>query len=505
MTRRRYSRPLALDLFRPLARDGAALLSDQIASRIGGMVAEDRLPIGGYLPPLRLLAEKLGVTVGTVRKACEQLRVDGVLLADSTRGLRIAAPGRRASAGPGRAWAGPVLQPATPHDPLRVELPRPGRTDRLVRFHVSEPGPDLLPRDLIESSLAAAARDRDVLRYAPLEGLPEFRTALQQYLRQRGVALAEGELVVTTGTTQGLAVVTRALLPPGGVVVTEHPTWHVALAIFAAAGAKVVALPVDDDGMEVDRLAEVVLRHNPSFVYVQPTFQNPTGTRLSPERRSTLLEMARKFQLPIVEDDYAGDLAFGPPLPPLQSDGPESVIYLKSFAKLIAPAFRVGVMVAPSRYAAAFYSVRNGLDPFASAITQRALVECLRSDAFAGHLRVLTFALEERWRAMERALRRWLPREARWTTPLGGLCAWMELPPRIRSDELIAEAARHGVTLSPGRLFSLDESAHRGFRLAFAATTVEEIERGLEILGGLLAGPVRSPRPRGIAPREVAP
>ena len=506
MTRRRYSRPLALDLFRPLARDGAALLNDQIAARIGGMVAEGRLPLGGYLPPLRLLAQKLGVTVGTVRKACDRLREDGVVAADSTRGLRIAAPGRRTSTGHRRSWAGPVLQPATPQDPLRVELPRPGRVDHLVRFHVSEPGVDLLPRDLIESSLAAAARDRDVLRYAPLEGLPELRSALRQYLRQRGVGLAASEMLITTGTTQGLAVVTRALLPPGGVVVTEHPTWHVALAIFAAAGAKVVALPVDDDGMEVDRLAEVVLRHNPSFVYVQPTFQNPTGTRLSPERRSTLLAMAKKFQLPIVEDDYAGDLAFGTPLPPLQSgDGAESVIYLKSFAKLIAPAFRVGVMVAPSRYSAALTSVRNGLDPFASAITQRALAECLRSEAFAGHLRVLTFTLHDRWQAMERALRRWLPRDARWTTPLGGLCAWVELPPRVNADELVAEAARQGVTLSPGRLFSLDASAHRGFRLAFAATTPEEIGRGLEILGGIAAGPARAPRRRGIAPREVAP
>ncbi len=314
------------------------------------------------------------------------------------------------------------------------------------------------------------------------------------------MALAEGELVVTTGTTQGLAVVTRALLPPGGVVVTEHPTWHVALAIFAAAGAKVVALPVDDDGMEVDRLAEVVLRHNPSFVYVQPTFQNPTGTRLSPERRSTLLEMARKFQLPIVEDDYAGDLAFGPPLPPLQSGRPGERDLPEELRQADRPRVpgrrhggsepvRGGVLQREKRPR----SVRLGHHPARAR-------ECLRSDAFAGHLRVLTFALEERWRAMERALRRWLPREARWTTPLGGLCAWMELPPRIRSDELIAEAARHGVTLSPGRLFSLDESAHRGFRLAFAATTVEEIDAASRSLAASSPAPC-VPRAPAASPR----
>jgi 2-aminoadipate transaminase len=505
MARRRYSRPLALDLFRPLTRDGSALLSDQIADRVGGMVSEGTLPVGGYLPPLRLLAQKLGVTVGTVRKACDRLRNDGVLASDSTRGLRIAGPGRVLAQADRRPWAGPVLQPALPRDPLRVDLPRP-TGEHLVRFHVSEPGADLLPRDLIESSLATAVRDRDVLRYAPLDGLPELRAALQQYLRQRGVALAESALLVTTGTAQGLAVVTRALLPPGGVVLTEHPTWHVALSIFAAAGAKVVALPVDDEGLDVETLPEVVLRHNPSFLYLQPAFQNPTGTTLSARRRTALLAMARKFQLPIVEDDYAGDLAFIDPVPPLRNgDGAESVIYLKSFAKLIAPAFRVGVMVAPARYGAIFNSVRNGLDPFASAITQRALVECLQSERFDGHLRVLSLALYDRWQVMHAALRRFVPRQVRWSTPLGGLCAWMELPARAAPDEFLAEAARHGVTLSPGRLFCLDESGHRGFRLAFAATTPEEIGRGIEVLGGLLDTPARARRPRDAAFRDIAP
>src|SRR5262245_33009187 len=159
------------------------------------MVSEGALAVGGYLPPLRLLAQKLDVTVGTVRKACDRLRSDGVLASDSTRGLRVAGPSRALAPVDRRPWAGPVLQPALPRDPLRVDLPRP-TGEQLVRFHVSEPGADLLPRELIESSLAAAVRDRDVLRYAPLDGLPELRGAFQQYLRQRGVAVADSALLV---------------------------------------------------------------------------------------------------------------------------------------------------------------------------------------------------------------------------------------------------------------------------------------------------------------------
>jgi GntR family transcriptional regulator/MocR family aminotransferase len=257
--------------------------------------------------------------------------------------------------------------------------------------------------------------------------------------------------------------------------------------------------------MQLAGLADAVLRHNPAFIYIQPSFQNPTGTTLADGRRQELLAMASKFQLPIVEDDFGSDLPFERQISPLRT--PEAaavVIHLKSFAKLVSPALRVGVIVAPTRYARAFSRVKHGLDPFVSAVAQRALAECLRSGEFHRHVVSMRQALEQRWRALDSALHRHMPAAVRWTTPAGGFCAWLELPSRIRPRDFIRDAARHGVQLSPGRLFCVDESGDHGLRLAFAATAPDEINRGIRILGDLLKSRARPERSDSL-PRAVAP
>ena len=505
MARRRYGGPFAMDLFRPLQRDGAVLLSDQLADRIRQLVATGRLKSGDYLPPMRLVAAKLRVNVGTVAKAYDVLRRQDAVAPDSTRGLRLRAA---SAASPeqtrDRPWAAAVMQPVIPTDPLSIDIPLVTGASP-IRFHVSEPGTDLMPIELVTRAFGAALRQAQNLRYAPLRGVDETRAAVEQYLQQRNVALAGAEIILTTGTTQSLAIITRALVPPGGVVLTEHPTWHVALSIFAAAGARVVAMPVDNGGMQVAGLADAVLRHNPAFVYIQPSFQNPTGTTLADERRQELLAIAGKFQVPIVEDDFGSDLPFGRPSAPLRTpDGAAVVIHLKSFAKLISPALRVGVIVAPTRYAKVFSHAKHGLDPFVSAVAQRALAECLSSDDFRRHVASMRHSLEHRWRALEAALRRHMPPGLRWTTPAGGFCAWLELPSRVRPRDFIREATRHGVQLSPGRLFCIDESGDHGLRLAFAAITPDEINRGIRILGELLKSRARRERSENL-PRAVAP
>jgi DNA-binding transcriptional MocR family regulator len=505
MARRRYTGPFAMDLFRPLERDGATLLSDQLADRIRHMLATGRLKSGDYLPPMRLVAAKLRINVGTVAKAYDLLRGQDAVAPDSTRGLRLRAASSTSTVQSGdRPWAGAVMQPVIPLDPLSVELPLV-TSSSVIRFHVSEPGTDLMPTELVTRAFGVVLRRPENLRYAPLPGLDDTRAAVREYLRQRDVALAGADVILTTGTTQSLAIITRALLPAGGVVLTEHPTWHVALSIFAAAGARVIALPVDNGGMQVAGLADAVLRHNPAFIYTQPSFQNPTGTTLASARRHELLAIAGKFQLPIVEDDFGSDVSFGPPSSPLRTpEGAAVVIHLKSFAKLISPALRVGVIVAPTRYVRVFSQVKHGLDPFVSAVAQRALTECLGSGDFHRHIVSMRHSLQQRWHALDAALRRHMPTGSRWTTPAGGFCAWLELPSRIRPRDFIRDATKRGVQLSPGRLFCVDDSGDHGLRLAFAATTPDEINRGVRILGDLLksrARPQRSERfPRAVAP-----
>ncbi|TMB15761.1 MAG: aminotransferase class I/II-fold pyridoxal phosphate-dependent enzyme, partial [Deltaproteobacteria bacterium] len=234
MTRRRYAAPLAMDLFRPLQREGSALLSDQLAQRIRDLVAAGRLKAGDYLPPLRFLARRLHLSIGTVSKAYTSLGREGLVAGDSTRGLRVRSGTPIPSRAGQRPWASLVMRPTVPADPLGVELPQPTGPSP-VRLHASEPGTDLLPTALVARAFGAALAEGANLRYAPIGGLPEVRAAVDGYLRRRGIALAGAEVLLTAGTTQSLAIITHALLPPGGVVLTEHPTWYMALAVFAAA------------------------------------------------------------------------------------------------------------------------------------------------------------------------------------------------------------------------------------------------------------------------------
>jgi GntR family transcriptional regulator len=485
-----------MDLFRPLERDGATLLSDQLAERIGHMIVSGSLKPGQYLPPLRLLANKLRVNVGTVVKAYAALRRQGLAAAASTRGLRVCQGAGPSLSTVGRPWADLVMPPGAPGDPLTGDLPVPVGA-RPVRFNISQAGVELMPLTLINRAFAAAMEDRQGFGYAPLSGLPEVRGAIERYLRRRDIAFDGATMLLTAGTAQSLAIITRALVPPGGVVIAEHPTWPVALSVFAAAGARVIALPVDDHGMQISSLADAVLRYNPAFLYLQPAFQNPTGLSLSAERRTELLAMARRFQLLVVEDDFASELAFGAPLPSLHTGtDADVVIYLKSFSKLIAPALRVSIMLVPSRYAPALCQAQHGLDPFVSALAQRVVAACLMDEGFEEHLRSMTAALQERWVALSAALTRSMPSGVRWTTPRGGLSAWLQLPARMRADDIVRDAAKRGLGLAPGRIFCIDESGQRGVRLSFGALAPAEIERGVDILAEVLEAHARGRRRR---------
>jgi len=496
MARRKYSPPLAMDLFRPLERSSAVLLNDQLAERIERLVATGGLKPGEYLPPIRLLARKLRVNAGTVVKAYTFLRRQGVASADSTRGLRVC-PRQASPLGPaGPSWASLVMPPVLPTDPLNGALPA-AAGPRPVRFDVAQTGVELVPTAILNRALLAGMRQEGALGYAPFTGLPETRAALERYLRRREVLLDGAAMLITAGTAQSLAIITRALVPPGGVVIAEHPTWPMALSVFAAAGVRVITLPVDDDGMQISALADVVLRYNPVFLYLQPAFQNPTGLSLSAERRAELLALARRFQLLVVEDDFAAELAFEAPLPPLRTPpGADIVVYLKSFAKIITPALRVSVMVAPTRYAPALGQAQRGLDPFVSALAQAVVAACLTDEGFEAHLRSLAGALRERWGVLDAALSRRMPEGARWTTPRGGLCAWLGLPARMRADDLATAAAKAGVGLTPGRIFCVDESGQRGVRLSFGALAPAEIERGVDILAEVLETSARGRRRR---------
>jgi DNA-binding transcriptional MocR family regulator len=395
---------------------------------------------------------------------------------------------------PAHLWASIIDAPVPAEDPFAAPTIRVTDHER-VAFDVAECTGELRPPRFFDAMVTEALRDAEALGYAPLGApLPAFRDAVDAYLARRGVAAPDGRPLVTSGTSSSLALLARALTSRGDVVVVEHPTWHVALAVFAAAGLRVLGVPVDDEGLRIDLLASVLGRHRASLIYLQPAYQNPTGVSLSAKRRRELLEVARQFDTPIVEDDFVAELAYDAVPPPLRTaEDADRVVYLKSFSKLLTPALRVAVMVAPSRYERALREAQHGLDPFPSALAQTVLARCLPTPEFHQHVQRVRALLDARWQTLSGALETRMPIEVRWTSPRGGLCAWLELPPRLNSLELLVDVAELGVGFAPGPAFCLAGSGQRGVRLAFGATSPPVIERGILQLARAIRDRLREP------------
>ena len=394
----------------------------------------------------------------------------------------------------GHQWSSLVDPPVPAVDPFAAPVVRVGGNER-VAFDIAECTGELRPPGFFDAMVADSLRDANALGYAPLGApLPVFDEAVRGYLAERGVSTRDATVLTTSGTSSSLGLLVRAMTSPGEIVAVEHPTWHVALAVFAAANLQVVGIPIDDDGLRVDLLAAVLRKHRVRFIYLQPAFQNPTGVSLSSARRLELLAVAREFDTLVVEDDFAAELAYDETPAPLRTpESAERVVYLKSFSKLLTPALRVAVMVAPSTYERTLREVQHGLDPFPSALAQSIVARCLKMPEFRQHVERVRGLLGARWQAMTGALETRMPEGVRWTSPRGGLCTWIELPPPLTAFELLVDVAQVGVGFAPGPVFCLDGAGQRGARLAFGATPPLVIERGVRQLARTIRERLREP------------
>jgi len=399
-----------------------------------------------------------------------------------------------------------VDAPARVMNPLVTPVARLSGHER-VPFDVAECTGELRPPPAVTAIMAEASRDVERLG-DPAAGMPiaAFSETVGAYLVERGVTASRGVVLTTSGTSASLAILARALASAGDIVAVEHPTRHVALAAFAAAGLSVLAIPVDDEGLRVDLLEAALREHRVRFVYVQPTVQNPTGVSLSAGRRVELLALARSFDTLIVEDDLAAELAYDETSPPLRTEeDTERVIYLKSFSKLLVPALRVAVMVAPRACAEALQVAQHSLAAFPSALAQSVVARWVTTPELRHHLERVRRLLDARWQVMNGALETRMPEGVRWTIPRGGSSTWLDLPAPLTSPALLANVAKLGVGFAPGQLFCLDGSGQRGARLAFGATPPPVIERGVRHLARAVRERLREPGRASLVDATTAP
>jgi 2-aminoadipate transaminase len=330
----------------------------------------------------------------------------------------------------------------------------------------------------------------EALQYGPTEGFERTKHCIGEVMASEGMSPDPDDVIVTTGGQQAIDLVTKTLVDPGDPVICEAPTYPGAVPVFCSYEADTHQVAMDEDGMRVDELEELLDRlaqegRRPKFIYSVPSFQNPAGVTLSEERRRRLVEIAREREVLIVEDNPYGLLRYeGEPLPPLyQLDGGDYVIYLGTFSKILSPGIRLGWCVAPPPVMEKVVLGKQATDLCTSTLTQYFVSEYFAEGRWRDYVDSLVGIYRERRDAMLAALDRHFPPQAEWSRPEGGLFLWATLPSYIDASDLLAKALRDNVAFVPGAAAYVDGRDSSSMRLNFSASPPEEIQEGIRRIG----------------------
>jgi len=466
-------------------RDSSEPIFRQIVREIRGFIRSGSLPEGFRLPPERRLADALGVNRSTIFNAYRELKALGLVDAHVGRGtavLRAPAPIPGAIGVPWRQLFRESV--ARSHDPIIADLLALTERQDVISFSIGLPAPELLPLDIFAEYTAELIREvgAPLLLHCPTEGHTPLRETLAQWVAARGIRSRASEVLVVSGSQQGLDLVARIFIDPGDVVVVEEPTYIGALQSFRVAGAKIIGIPVDKDGMRTDILASILERERPKLIYTLPTYQNPSGAVMSVERRRHLLELASRWHVPILEDDPYSELRYeGEPLPSLKAlDDNDLVLYQSTFSKALFPGLRIGYLVVPPVVLRQLALAKQGADLHANSFSQYLLERFVRDGHFAAHIENSKRAYRRRRDRMVAALRRDPSIGLDFDVPTGGFYIWCRLPEGVEQSALLANAAARGVVFLPGRACYPTEPTENCLRLNFSHASEEDIDVGIE-------------------------
>jgi 2-aminoadipate transaminase len=349
------------------------------------------------------------------------------------------------------------------------------------------PSPDTFPVEAMREATQRVLRDtpHQALQYAASEGYAPLREWVAEHLREQGMSVDAAQVLITTGSQQGLDLVGKVLIDADSRVAVESPTYLGALQAFNPCEPQYVTVPCDDDGPLPDGLS---IARGARFLYALPNFQNPSGRCIGGARREALMHVAREIALPVLEDNPYGDLWFEePPARPLASHWPEGVVYLGSFSKVLAPGLRLGYVVAPPVLYPKLLQAKQAADLHTPGFNQRVVHEVIRDGFLAQHVPTIRARYRRQRDAMGAALQAHMPTGCRWNMPRGGMFFWVELPPAVDALALLPQAVSRGVAFVPGSAFYADEGKANAIRLSFVTVTPEQIDAGIKALAEALA------------------
>ena len=480
------TRSYKLDLS-DLERDGDTSITQQLVDRFSAAIEAGELEPGSKLPPTRELAAEAGINHLTAARVYRKLAELGYVTAQVGRGTFVRALAPAGSAAHGDEWQVYALPPdeiSYSEQVLADSFSLAGRED-VISLAVGWPSPSTYPTE----QLAAIAADvfeeigGNALSYLPAEGLFDLREQIAARGRAYGYAEDPDEVVITSGAQQAIALTARATLEPGDVAVIESPTFIGMMTALRGTGARVIGVPVDEDGLDVDALERLLGRHEVKLVGLQSACHNPTGRSISEERRARLAELAVERNFFILEDRVYADMHFeGELVRPVRELAPAHVLYVNSLSKVVGGGLRSGWVAARGPVRERIAMLKLEADFHSPTLIQHMAARWLATGAYDRHVADTIPFYRERRDALMAALERHLPGEYHADPPGGGHHVWVTLNRPLDERALYAEAARGGVTFTPGGAITAEWRAQTSFRLSFSLVDPEQLDEGVRRL-----------------------
>jgi 2-aminoadipate transaminase len=358
----------------------------------------------------------------------------------------------------------------------------------IISFAGGLPSPETFPVERMRAAYDAvlSRQGKVALQYGPTDGYAPLREWVADSLSTDGAKIVPDQVMMVSGSQQGLDLLAKILIDEGSKVLVETPSYLGALQAFSLYRPEFESVPTDDAGLLPDAVAAI--GQGARLLYALPNFQNPTGRSMSTERRLALVDICAKMGLPLIEDDPYGALSYnGEPLPKMLTMNPNGVIYMGSFSKVLTPGIRLGYVIAPQPLIRKMEQAKQATDLHTAQLTQMVVHEVIKDGFLAQHIPTIRKLYADQCQAMLAALTEFFPASVTWTRPEGGMFIWITLPPHIDSMQLLDEAIAQHVAFVPGAPFYANSPQQNTLRLSFVTVPPEKIREGVAKLGKLIA------------------
>ncbi len=464
----------------------------QIFEQIRRQILSGELLPGFHLPAERRLAQSIGVNRTTVLNAYRELKAEGLvasIVGNGTIVLSYLDQDLNSTKGESQEpiWNQIFSEYSSKIDFYLVkELMVLASRKDVISFAAGIASPETGPMQALEGieNELVVKKNYKALLHSPTEGFTSLREAVCSLMHKRGVYCKYDEVMMLSGSQQGIDLIAKLILDPGDIVVMEEPSFFPAIQAFQAIGARVIGIPIDDKGMKIDVLEQLLQRYRPKMIYTIPTFQNPSGTEMEIGRRKRLVELAYKYRVLIVEDDAYGDLCYeGRSLPILKSmDNDGYIIYLNTFSKTMYAGLRLGWMVANKKVIKKFASAKQIMDLHSSSLSQWIVERFITSGGLELHIPKICREYKVKRDVMYDALLKYAPPDLIWNRPRGGYYIWCKLPSTVSASKLVLKAAEYKVAFVPGTPFFISGKGDDFIRLNFTFASLKDIDIGVERL-----------------------